>query len=419
MTILERMRRDWDQRAREDAYFYAGFARRKQSDCDFFSSAPDTILTLETEIARLPPSASRRGLEIGCGPGRLMGPMSRNFSEIHGVDISAEMIALARENLKAIPHAQVHVTPDSSLSMFEGNFFDFVYSYIVFQHIPDRAVVLHYLEEGRRVLKPGGILCCQLRGTPPMPTELEREPETWTGCHFNANQIMEFSSAHDFPLVAIWGLETQYMWTVWRKPSNELPRDFSRATVKDVTISCASGRSVPQRGRDACISLWIDGLPQDTSLSDLEISVGETLVKGCHLSRVDETGGAQLNARVPAGTPLGQTPVTLFGDTHHINVIAIDLPLTIVDVTDAIHIGSKYRIETGGIKVTLEGIEKPGEVSFHLKGREAEIVQIEFKDPVTLKYEFSFYLPHRTPRGRLNMLIRVSGREIPVPIEIV
>ena len=125
-----------------------------------------------------------------------------------------------------------------------------------------------------------------------------------------------------------------------------------------------------------------------------------------------------MNARLPPGVALGQIPVTLFGDVHHIDVIPIDLPPTILDVTDAIHIGSKYRIETGGIKVTLEGIEKPGEVSFHLKGREAEIVQIEFKDPVTLKYEFSFYLPHRTPRGSLTMLIRVSGQEIPVPIEI-
>jgi SAM-dependent methyltransferase len=419
MTIIERMRRDWDQRAREDAYFYAGFNRRKQSDADFFSSAPDTILTIEAELARLPPSTSLRGLEIGCGPGRLMGSMSRHFSEIHGVDISAEMVDLARQNLKDIPNAQVHVTPDSSLASFDANSCDFVYSYLVFQHIPDRAVVLHYLEEARRVLKPGGILCAQLRGTPPMDTELEREPETWTGCHFSANEMMEFARIHAFPLVAIWGLETQYMWTVWRKPSNQSPLDFSRATVKDVTVSSAAGRQVPQRGRDACISLWIDGLPENASLSDLEITIGESVINGCYLSPVGPTGGAQLNARLPSGVPLGTVPVALFGVTHHIDIVPIDLPPTIVDVTDAIHIGSKYRIETGGMKVTLEGIEKPGEVSFHLKGREAEIVQIEFKDPVTLKYEFSFYLPQRTPRGQLTMIIRISGREIPVPIEIV
>ena len=251
-----------------------------------------------------------------------------------------------------------------------------------------------------------------------MQTELEREPETWTGCHFSGAEMMAFSTTYNLPLVAVWGLETQYMWTVWRKPSDQSPKDFSHATVKDVTISSGAGHSVPQRGLDACISLWIDGLPVNTSLSDLEILIGNTPVRGCHLSRMDETGGAQLNARLPSSVPVGPVPVTLFGTTHSIQVVPIQLQTVIVDVTDAIHIGSKYRIETGGIKVTLEGVEKPGEVSFHLKGREAEIVQIEFKDPVTLKYEYSFYLPHRTPRGNLTMIIRVSARDIPVPIEI-
>jgi hypothetical protein len=279
--------------------------------------------------------------------------------------------------------------------------------------------VLHYLEEARRVLKPGGILCCQLRGTPPMQTELEREPETWTGCHFSGEEMMAFSTTYDFPLVAVWGLETQYMWTVWRKPSDASPRDLSGVSVKDVTISSGSAHQVPQRGFDACISLWVEGVPENASLSDFDILIGNTSVKGCYLSPVSPTGGAQLNARLPKDVRPGQVPVTLLGQSREIEVTPIDLPITIVDVTDAIHIGSKYHIETGGMKVTLEGIEKPGEVSYHLAGREAEIVQLEFKDPVTLKYEFSFYLPKRTPRGSLTMIIRVSGREIPVPIEIV
>ena len=133
-----------------------------------------------------------------------------------------------------------------------------------------------------------------------------------------------------------------------------------------------------------------------------------------------EDGGAQLNARVPSTVAAGAIEVSLQGaaGAHSIDIVPFEMHPAIVDVTDAIHIGSKYRIETGGMKVTIEGIEKPAEVSFHLKGREAEIVQIEFKDPVTLKYEYSFYLPRRTPKGKQAMIVRVSGREVPVEIEI-
>lgn len=232
--------------------------------------------------------------------------------------------------------------------------------------------------------------------------------------------MLTFAAENDFPLVAMWGLETQYMWTVWRKPAGGR-RDFSHIIVKDVTISSGAGRTVPQRGFDAVVSLWVNGMPADASLSDLTIVFGETRARGCYLSPVGEDGGAQLNARVPAAIPAGAIEVKLEGASgiHSVEIVPFEMRLVIVDVTDAIHIGSKYRIETSGMKVTIEGIEKPAEVSFHLKGREAEIVQIEFKDPVTLKYEYSFYLPRRTPKGKLTMIVRVSGREMPVQIEVV
>ena len=237
---------------------------------------------------------------------------------------------------------------------------------------------------------------------------------------------MAFAREERFQLVAIWGLETQYMWTVWRKPVSAARPDASRVTVKGVTVSSGTGRAVPQRGRDACVSLWIAGFDGDADLSNLEIAFGDSRGRACYLSPIGEGGGAQVNARLPWDTPLGRVPVSLMCDgevvpgVHTIEVVEAGMRPAIVDVTDAIHIGSKYRIETGGIKVTLEAIERPGEVSFHLKGREAEIVQIEFKDPVTLEYEFSFYLPHRTPKGKLAMTIRVSGRELdPVSIHIV
>lgn len=40
-----------------------------------------------------------------------------------------------------------------SMSLFHYDFFDFCFSFIVFQHIPDKAVTLNYIREAGRVLK--------------------------------------------------------------------------------------------------------------------------------------------------------------------------------------------------------------------------------------------------------------------------
>src|SRR5947208_3020563 len=156
-NVSQRMRDEWNERARDDAYYYVAFGGKGQQDDEFFATASDVVRGLELELKRLPAVApdARRGLEIGCGPGRLMRPMSRHFGEIHGVDVSDEMIRLARANLSEIPHVQAHHTSGSDLSLFPDNYFDFVYSYAVFQHIPSREVVVNYIAEAARVLKRG------------------------------------------------------------------------------------------------------------------------------------------------------------------------------------------------------------------------------------------------------------------------
>ena len=50
--------------------------------------------------------------------------------------------------------------------MFENNTFDFCYSMICFQHIPDVRVVRNYLSEISRVLKPDGYLRLQVTQEP-------------------------------------------------------------------------------------------------------------------------------------------------------------------------------------------------------------------------------------------------------------
>jgi SAM-dependent methyltransferase len=422
LDLNRQMREEWDRRAREDAYFYAAFARRRQSSEEFLASAAEVAAKLERELVRVPaevPRQSRRALEIGCGPGRLMLAMSRYFSEIHGVDISREMLARARLNLQSLPHAHLHVTPGSGLPMFDDDVFDFVYSYIVFQHIPDRETVWSYLSESLRVLRAGGILCCQLRGTPPLATELERESATWTGCSFGGEEIAAFSRSHGFHLVAISGLDTQYLWTTWRKPdSPERLPDFSRFVLKAVTATTSGGITVPARGRGAAVSLWIAGLPAACHLGNLLVGFNGVEQRGCYLSPLDACGGCQLDARLPAGIGPGRVAVSLshggesLGQTQFIDVtLAPPRRPRILSITDSVNLASKHQVKTG-VKVRIEDVGRPEAVACTVAGRRAEFVQIEYEDPITDTYQFSFYLPHKTPRGRQQLIIQIADREL-------
>src|SRR5271165_609221 len=186
LNVLERMRADWNGRAGEDANYYVAFGRREQEEAEFFATAAQVVRGLELDLARF--AGRDAALEIGCGPGRLMRPLSRHFKEIHGVDVSDAMIGLARERLRETPNAFPHHSSGSDLKLFPAEKFDYVYSYAVFQHIPSAEVVFQYLREARRVLKTGGILRCQINGLPPTA----KQYDTWAGVRIPAEQIAQF-----------------------------------------------------------------------------------------------------------------------------------------------------------------------------------------------------------------------------------
>src|SRR3974377_728072 len=102
-TVLDRMRADWRNGAGEDTNYSEACGRRDQDEAAFFATASHLMKDLEWDLPRLP--GRDAALEIGCGPGRVMKPMSRHFREIHGVDISDAMVRLARERLSETPNA--------------------------------------------------------------------------------------------------------------------------------------------------------------------------------------------------------------------------------------------------------------------------------------------------------------------------
>ena len=103
-------------------------------------------------------------LEIGCGLGRLLSRMQRlPHANLIGVDISCNMIELARQNVAADSHLQLFVNSGADLPMIDSYSVDFCYSNDVFIHIADISVVTSYLKEISRILKPHGLFRFNVR----------------------------------------------------------------------------------------------------------------------------------------------------------------------------------------------------------------------------------------------------------------
>lgn len=107
-------------------------------------------------------------LEIGCGVGRLMKPVSEKVNSVIGLDISDRMIDESKIYLKDVTNTSTHHVLSDWKFPVDDTAIDLVYSVIVFQHIPDRKIIDIYMDEIYRVLKPGGMIRIQtLKAEPP------------------------------------------------------------------------------------------------------------------------------------------------------------------------------------------------------------------------------------------------------------
>ncbi len=415
-NVIDRMRDDWNDRAREDPHYYVAFGRREQDDAEFLATAADVVRAMRGELKRLPPR-DLKALEIGCGPGRLMRPLSENFAGICGVDISDEMIRLAAERLRDIPHAHVQQTERSDLSMFADETFDFVYSYAVFQHIPSREVVFAYLAEAQRVLKPGGILKCQINGLPATAAHYT----TWAGVRISAAEIVEFALRHDFQLLALDGVATQYMWTTWRKQAPGWraalrPADAPATSIRAISNALTGDQLVPASGARAFAAIWLDNPPPDCDLIGLEVRIeGRPAVLTC-LSAPEWDGMVQLNAAIPEGCRTGLVPVEVswlgrpLTATAWMRVIPPGPAVPrICTVSDGVNLLAGTRIESRTIKVAMEEVTNPEQFRAFFDGAAIE-ARTFCTDPVQQRYEFDVTLPEAARAGAHQIRVSLGRR---------
>ena len=163
---LSQLRRHWDRFARTDPYWAVLTEPDKQHSRwaldEFFATG---VATIDAELARVrarhPGLRPGRALDFGCGVGRLTQALARHFDAVVGVDLSGEMIALARRHIAAGARVEfVHnLRPD--LRVFPDARFDFVCSLLTLQHLEPRHARF-YIAEFLRVCAPGGAVLFQL-----------------------------------------------------------------------------------------------------------------------------------------------------------------------------------------------------------------------------------------------------------------
>jgi len=140
-----------------------------------------------------------RILEIGCGMGRILFPFAKIFGEVIGVDISKEMIHLGKKYSENLPNCQMIVNNGDNLSMFSDNYFDFIYSNNVFQHIPDKKVVRNYISEASRVIKNGSVFKFNVYATKNETSEMT--DSTYSGVRFTSSEIHKIASKNKFRVI--------------------------------------------------------------------------------------------------------------------------------------------------------------------------------------------------------------------------
>jgi ubiquinone/menaquinone biosynthesis C-methylase UbiE len=421
-SITELMQKDWNERAQEDANFYVAFGRRDQDMEEFFSTAIEVIRGLEWELKRIPTKnpRARRALEIGCGPGRLMRPMSRHFGEIHGIDVSDEMIRRACENLQGIPHAHLHHTSGCDLAPFADESFDFIYSYAVFQHIPSFDVVMNYLREAHRVLKPGGLLRVQINGLP----QTAKVYDTWSGVRISAAQVREFSREHKMQLLALEGVDTQYMWTTMLKAQR--CESHGPVRIRRITNAHSSEPVAPTRGVYSSITLWMENFPRACDLNNLRVTLGGREAFACYIGPRETDGLQQLNVMLPPMSETGLLPITLEG-----NGAALCPPSTIrvippgpqvprvIALSDGINLMSGTRIVTRIIKATIEETGDPSTFQAWIDGQPVKNIDIFCADPLPPRYEINFEPPDGIDPGTYQLVMQLQNRRLaPISIEI-
>lgn len=150
--------RQWQKWGKQNPYFGIVGIETKEFETRwrprFFETGKVHMDHVFSELKRYDalPAGRAKGLDFGCGAGRLLKEMVPRFDALVGVDISSDQLALARKDVAA-PNLRLIETLDELAG--EAGTFDFVNTFVVLQHIrPPQGYQI--IDKLLKLLRPGG-----------------------------------------------------------------------------------------------------------------------------------------------------------------------------------------------------------------------------------------------------------------------
>lgn len=171
MSAHTSMHGEWNKRAEKNAYHWVVSSQENWDKDAYYREGDRDIAAHVVPLLKKKQIDPTRAtaLDIGCGTGRLCRALAAHFHKVIGIDISDVMIEKAKADNAAYENIDFVQTQGSDLGTIDDESVDFVFSFLVFQHIPDRRVIANYFREIQRVVRPGGHAKFQVRGTPGNP----------------------------------------------------------------------------------------------------------------------------------------------------------------------------------------------------------------------------------------------------------
>jgi SAM-dependent methyltransferase len=165
-NVTKIMSRDWDARARKNAFHYIASWRKEWDLESFIASGEEDFerLVIPSLVRCNLPTTGKRMLELGCGAGRMTPSFAKRFEQVYAFDLSREMLFRARRTHTSQKNILWLLSNGADLSCVASDSMDFVFSYLVLQHLPEEALALQYIREMVRVLRPGGVFLFQFNG---------------------------------------------------------------------------------------------------------------------------------------------------------------------------------------------------------------------------------------------------------------